>query len=173
MLTFTTMRISLKLLHMKIKGSMSTQLNKNWIKKLVSIAGVVSTAAFLSVPALALTSPISSDSDDTVNTHTEHTRSTVSSTEVLAQNNPGNEPSTPPANEPSTPSGGDRVTEPSSTPGSDRVNQSSPTPVREEVYERSTTERVNVVNQRLLTGGDSVRGVNWYCLNNPRCGSSN
>lgn len=146
---------------------MSTQLNKNWLKKLVNIAGVVSTAAFLSVPALALTSPISSGSDGAVNTHAEKTHSTVSNAEVLAQTNPGNEPSPNP--------GSDRVTEPSSTPASpesDRVNQSSPTPIREEVYERSTTERVNVINQRLLTGGDSVRGVNWYCLNNPRCDSS-
>jgi hypothetical protein len=24
---------------------------------------------------------------------------------------------------------------------------------------------------RAVTGGDSVRGINWICLNNPRCGS--
>jgi hypothetical protein len=158
---------------------MSTQLNKNLIKKLVSIAGVASASVFLSLPTLALNSVDAGVSNQSVD-------SAVSNQNLVAQGSSGsgssdmnmngnNQPSTTEgttgginrANESST-SGGSmdgttRMNESSTTGGSDRVN-----------YTSSTTRAGNRINTYAITGGDSVTGFNWVCLNNPSqsCGES-
>lgn len=158
-------------------------MNKKLLKKLVSLAGVASASAFLCVPSLALSSPNASGSNQRVNIHTEQKNSTVRSVQGLAQANPGSEPSTTGGsdrnNQPSTTGGSTN----DSTGGSDRVNQPASGSGGDRVYQRPSTDSTNQSHDyspansngggmRALTGGDSVRGIDWRCLNNPQCGRS-
>ena len=132
---------------------MNTQPKKNYLKKIVSIVGIASASVFLSFPAVALNIPSDSGSKQLANNRTYRTNFSVSSSNLLAQNNTGNQPSTT--------GGSNRTNQPSTTGGSNRVN------------DRYATGDGNRRNIRALTGGDSVRGFNWVCLNNPnpRCGT--
>lgn len=115
--------------------------NKNVLKKIISIVGIASAGVFLSFPAFALNNPDASGSKQFFNNRAYRTDLSVSSRNLLAQNNTGNQPST--------------------TGGSNRVN------------DRYANGDGNRRNMRAITGGDSVRGFNWVCLNNPnpRCGT--
>ena len=132
---------------------MNTQPKKDYLKKIVSIAGIASASVLLSFPAFALNISSDSGSKQLVNNRAYHTGFSVSSSNLLAQNNTGNQPSTT--------GGSNRTNQPSTTGGSNRVN------------DRYATGDSNRRNIRALTGGDSVRGFNWVCLNNPnpRCGT--
>jgi hypothetical protein len=68
---------------------MRTQLNKNSIKTLVSMAGVVGASVFLSLPGLALTNTNASGSNQLSDNHTYRTESNVSSRDLLAQSGSG------------------------------------------------------------------------------------
>jgi hypothetical protein len=126
---------------------------KNFLKKIISIAGIASASLLLSFPAFALNISSDSGSKQLTNNRAYHTGFSVSSSNLLAQNNTGNQPSTT--------GGSNRTNQPSTTGGSNRVN------------DRYATGDSNRRNIRALTGGDSVRGFNWVCLNNPnpRCGT--
>ncbi len=132
---------------------MNIQPKKNFLKKIVSIVGIASASVFLSFPAFTLNAPSASGSKQLANNHGYHTGFSVRSSNLLAQNNTGNQPSTT--------GGSNRTNQPSTTGGSNRVN------------DRYATGDSNRRNIRALTGGDSVRGFNWVCLNNPnpRCGT--
>lgn len=136
---------------------MTTQPNKNSIKKLISLAGVASASALLSLPALALTNSDVNSSNQLSNNYSYQSDSTG---QLLAQ----------------TPSR-TQENQPSSTGENNRRNEGS-------TNERSTNESSrsnrdfsrpadsNGSGMRALTGGDSVKGINWPCLNNPNpnCG---
>lgn len=136
---------------------MTTQPNKNSIKKLISLAGVASASALLSLPALALTNSDVNSSNQLSNNYSYQSDSTG---QLLAQ--------TPSRNQ---------ENQPSSTGEKNRTNEGSNN-------ERSTNESSrsnrdfsrpadsNGSGMRALTGGDSVKGINWPCLNNPNpnCG---
>ena len=132
---------------------MNIQPKKNFLKKIVSIVGIASASVFLSFPAFTLTNPSASGSKQLVNNRAYRTGFSVRSSNLLAQNNTGNQPSTT--------GGSNRTNQPSTAGGSNRVN------------DRYATGDSNRRNIRALTGGDSVRGFNWVCLNNPnpRCGT--
>jgi hypothetical protein len=129
---------------------MRTQLNKNSIKTLISMAGVVGASVFLSLPGLALTNTNASSSNQLSDNHTYRTESNVSSRDLLAQSGSGGGSST---------SGGSNRANQTTTSGSNRgTGMNSPA-------------NSNGGGMRAVTGGDSVRGINWICLNNPRCGN--
>lgn len=132
---------------------MNTQPKKNVLKKIISIAGIASASLLLSFPAFALNISSYSGSKQLTNNRTYRTDFSVSSSNLLAQNNTGNQPSTT--------GGSNRANQPSTTGGSNRVNDR---------YASGDSNRRNI---RAITGGDSVRGFNWVCLNNPnpRCGT--
>ena len=75
---------------------MGTQHNKNSIQKLISLAGVASASVFLSLPALSLTPPTSSLSNQPLNNQSELADSTVRTRELLAQGMSENSRSTGP-----------------------------------------------------------------------------
>ncbi|SRR4028118_45508 len=130
---------------------MRTQLKKNSIKTLVSMAGVVGASVFLSLPGLALTNTNASGSNQLSDNHTYRTESNVSSRDLLAQSG----------------SGGGSTT----TGGSNRGNQTTTTSGSKRGIDMNSPANSNGGGMRAVTGGDSVRGINWICLNNPRCGS--
>ena len=130
---------------------MSTQPNKNLMTKLVSIAGVASASLVLSLPAFAVTNTNASGSNQLSDNHTYRTESNVSSRDLLAQSGSGSGSST--------------------TGGSNRGNQTSTTSGSNGGSAMYSPANSNGGGMRAVTGGDSVRGINWICLNNPRCGS--
>jgi hypothetical protein len=154
---------------------MNTQPNENLIKKLVSLAGVASVSVFLSFPAFAITNAEASGSTQLFNNQTYNTDSTEFSKNLLAQNSGGSD-SDPddvnnPTQRPTNTDGTNNTNQPSTTGGTNNTNLPSTTSGSNRVNQTSTGEQKE--NRRLLTGGDSVRGVNWVCLNNPnpvRCG---
>jgi hypothetical protein len=75
---------------------MGTQHNKNSIQKLISLAGVASASVFLSLPALSLTPPTSSLSNQPLNNQSDLADSTVRTRELLAQGMSENSDSTTP-----------------------------------------------------------------------------
>jgi hypothetical protein len=116
---------------------MSILPKKNFMKKFVSIAGVASASVAVSFPAFALTNADASSLNQFANNQT-------SRTDLVAQQ-----------------SGSDRPT----TGGTNTTNQ--PNTNRNQTPRTSTMEENGRMNRRLLTGGDSVRGVIFRCLNNP------
>ena len=129
---------------------MSTQPNKNLMTKLVSIAGVASASVVLSLPAFALTNTNASASNQFSDYHTYRTESNVSR-DLLAQSGSGSGSST--------------------SGGSNRGNQTSTSSGSNGGSGMYSPANSNGGGMRAVTGGDSVRGINWICLNNPRCGS--
>jgi hypothetical protein len=138
---------------------MSAQLNGNLIKKLVSVVGIASVSVALSFPAFALTN------------------TDASSSNLLAQSGSGTGSSNPSSggsnqgNDTSTPSRGNTGSQPSNTGGTSSSSQQSTTSEsnRRDMYSPADSSGRGM---RALTGGDSVRGINWVCLNNPnpQCG---
>lgn len=180
---------------------MSTLPNKNLMKKLVSIAGVASATVALSFPAFAVTNADATRSNQ-FNNQAYRTDSSVSSKNLLAQSSgsePSNTDGSSPTNLPTNMDGsgtnqmptmdGSGTTQPSST-GETNINQRSTTgginntlPSNRGDSNRTTTDGTNATTgmsnqggnnrmRRLVTGGDSVRGVIYQCLNNPNpnCG---
>lgn len=136
---------------------MSTQLNKNSIKRLVSLAGVASASVLLSFPAFALSNSDSSSSSQLSNNYNYQTDSRG---QLLAQT-----PSKPQEDQPSSTGENNRTNE-RSTSDSDRHRSSRS---HRDLYRPADS---NGSGMRALTGGDSVKGINWPCLNNPNpnCG---
>lgn len=136
---------------------MTTQPNKNSIKKLVSLAGVASASALLSFPAFALTNSDVSSSNQLANNYSYRSDSTG---QLLAQT-----PSKTQENQPSSTGENNRTNERSTNERSTNENSRS----NRDLYRPADS---NGSGMRALTGGDSVKGINWPCLNNPNpnCG---
>ena len=182
---------------------MSTQPKKNLVKKFVSIAGVASASVVFSLPAFALTRTDATTSYQVNNQAYPTSSSVSnrnllaqnSGAEPSNSNMDVNSPTSLPTNtdrdginqSPSMPTmdGSGSTTQPSST-GESNINQRSTTGGINNTLPSSTTNDMNRSNQmysetqgetnkmrRLVTGGDSVRGVIFQCLNNPNpsCGS--
>ena len=145
---------------------MTTQLKKNSIKKLVSLAGVASASALLSFPAFALTNSDVSSSSQLSNNHNYRSDST---NQLLAQT-----PSNPQENQPSSTGENNQTTgENNRTTGeNNRTNERSTRENSRSNQDLSRPADSNGSGMRALTGGDSVKGINWFCLNNPNpdCG---
>lgn len=126
--------------------------SKNSLKKLISMAGVASASALFSFPAFALTNSDASISRQTFNQHNDRTDSTG---QLVAQNTPKNSDY-----------------QPSSRSDSNRANEGSTTDSSKKAHDMSRPADSNGSGMRALTGGDSVKGINWICLNNPNpsCG---
>ena len=67
---------------------MKTQLSKSVLKKMVSLAGVVSASLFLNFPAFALINSNATVSNQVFNNHNSKSDFTLRSKEVLAQSKP-------------------------------------------------------------------------------------
>ena len=146
------------------------------MKKLVSIAGVASASVVLSFPAFALTNSDASTSNQLVNNQANRIDSTAIQTNLLAQRS-GSDPSNTNTGGSSTtnqsPTTGDNINQRSTTGGVNNTDRPSTTDSRRQAASTSTMDENGMMNRRLLTGGDSVRGVIFRCLNNPNlgCGS--
>ena len=136
---------------------MTAQPNKNSIKKLISIAGIASASALLSLPAFALTNSDVTSSNQISNNYSYQSDSTG---QLLAQT-----PSRTQENQPSSTDENNRTNERSTNERS--TNESSRS--NKDLYRPADS---NGSGMRALTGGDSVKGINWPCLNNPNphCG---
>lgn len=132
---------------------MNPQWNKNLLKKIVGLAGVASASALLSFPAFALTNSDASSSKQPLNNH--NYRIDLNG-QLLAQNNPQTQ-----ENQPS-----------STTDGNNRVNEQMTKDRSDQASKEYSPADSNGRGMRALTGGDSVKGINWICLNNPNpnCG---
>lgn len=141
---------------------MTTQPNKNSIKKLVSLAGVASASALLSLPAFALTNSDVSSSNQLSNNYSYQSDSTG---QLLAQ-----APSTPQENQPSSTGENNRTNGRSTNEST--TNESTTNENSRSNRDLSRPADSNGSGMRALTGGDSVKGINWPCLNNPNpnCG---
>ena len=162
---------------------MSTQPKKNLTRKFISIAGVASATVALSFPAFALTNTDASHSNQFFNNQISRTDSTLSNKNLLAQgsgSDPSNNnttggssttnqsPSTGGSNTNQSPStGGSNINQRSTTGGVNNTDQPSTTNRSSQVGNTSTMDENGTMNRRLVTGGDSVRGVIFRCLNNP------
>ncbi|MBD0346857.1 MAG: hypothetical protein ICV63_18925 [Coleofasciculus sp. Co-bin14] len=133
---------------------MSIQPKKNFMKQFVSIAGVASASVALSLPAFALTNADAGSFNQFANNQT-------SRTDLVAQQSGSDRPTT----------GGSNTNQRSTTGGTNNTNQRNTS--TNQTPRTSTMEENGRMNRRLLTGGDSVRGVIFRCLNNPNpsCGS--
>ncbi len=133
---------------------MSIQPKKNFMKKFVSIAGVASASVVLSFPAFALTNADASSFNQFANNQT-------SRTDLVAQQSGSDRPMT----------GDSNTNQRSTTGGTNNTNQRNMS--TNQTPRTSTMEENGRMNRRLVTGGDSVRGVIFRCLNNPNptCGS--
>ncbi|HEY9596527.1 MAG TPA: hypothetical protein V6D33_02530 [Cyanophyceae cyanobacterium] len=162
-------------------------MNTQSLKKFLSLAGVATASVALSFPALAITHSNTMNSNQLSNPH------------VLAQGsndgmNPSNDPSgndmSNPGNVPNT----DRTSSPEQAPmmnnsdgNSDRmsaptsgsttggINNAEPSSTRRNLYGTSNMNNMNNDNgkiRHLITGGDSVTGTIFRCVNNPNpnCG---
>ncbi|HEY9651881.1 MAG TPA: hypothetical protein V6C95_14540 [Coleofasciculaceae cyanobacterium] len=149
-------------------------MNTQSIKKFLSLAGVATASVALSFPALAITNTNIINSNQ------------PSNPQLLAQGsmdgmNPSNDPSgddlTNPGNVPDT----DRISSPEQvdpmsepTPGSTTggINNTEPSSTRRNPYGTSTMNEDNGKTRHLITGGDSVTGTIFRCVNNPNpnCG---
>jgi hypothetical protein len=151
---------------------MSTQPKKNLTRKFISIAGVASATVALSFPAFALTNTDASHSNQFFNNQISRTDSTLSNKNLLAQgsgSDPSNNNTTGGSSttnqSPST--GGSNTNQRSTTGGVNNTDQPSTTNRSSQVGNTSTMDENGTMNRRLVTGGDSVRGVIFRCLNNP------
>ena len=116
---------------------MSTQDNKNSIKKFISLAGVAGASVFLSVPALAQTNP----------NYNTRANSNVRSTELLAQaiSDYQESPSNCGGYQGNGTTGGgyycalNRMNEPSSNGQASTMDRQSPTSSSDRMYQPSTT----------------------------------
>ena len=141
---------------------MTTQPNKNSIKKLISLAGVASASALLSLPALAITKSDVNSSNQLSNNYSYQSDSTGQLLAQTPSRNQENQPSsTGENNRRDDGSTNERSTNERSTNESSRSNK--------DLYRPADS---NGSGMRALTGGDSVKGINWPCLNNPNpnCG---
>lgn len=145
---------------------MSTQMQKNLMKKLISITGIAGAAVVLSFPAFAQINP---NSGSNIN---------QGSTTIMDPNNedinqPGNVLDT---DETSNPQqildNNNRRNQPSSLSERDNINQRFTPGVQNQTNDLAQMDNNDGINRRLLTGGDSVRGVIFRCVNNPNpnCG---
>jgi hypothetical protein len=144
---------------------MSIQPKKNFMNQFASIAGVASASVALSFPAFALTNADANSFNQFANNQT-------SRTDLVAQQSGSDRPTTggSDTNQRST-TGGTNNTDRPTTGGTNNTNQRNTS--RDQSSRTSTMEENGRMNRRLLTGGDSVRGVIFRCLNNPNtsCGS--
>ncbi len=140
---------------------MNTQPHKNSLKKLVSLAGVASASILLSFPAFALTNSNASSSNQLSNNSNYRSDSTG---QLLAQS-----PSRTQENQPSSTSGNNQTNERSNSDTNERSNNYRSNRSNRDLYRPADS---NGSGMRALTGGDSVKGINWPCLNNPNpnCG---
>lgn len=137
---------------------MSIQPKKNFMRKLVSIAGVASATVALSFPALALPNGNANSSNQRFNAQ-------ASQTDIVAQQSGSDRPNTDTNNNTNNNTDTNQRSTTGGTNNTDRrstdTNNTNPRP------DTSTMEENGRVNRRLLTGGDSVRGVIFRCLHNP------
>lgn len=132
---------------------MSIQPKKNFMKKLVSIAGVASATVALSFPALALPNGNANSSNQRFNAQT-------SQTDLVAQQSGSDRSNTDTNNT--------NINQRSTTGGINNTDRpSTDTNNTNQRPNTSTMEENGRVNRRLLTGGDSVKGVIFRCLHNP------
>lgn len=150
---------------------MNTQSKENFVKKLASIAGVASASVVLSFPAFAVTNADASSANQPLNNRTAQA-------DLVAQQS-GSSPSTPgggnnTTNQSPSMGGSNNINQRSTTGGVNNADQpstgTSTTGTTSQIVGTSTMEENGRINRRLVTGGDSVRGVIFRCLNNPNPG---
>lgn len=175
---------------------MSTRLNHNLMKKFFSIAGAATATVALSLPAFALTRTEANSSNQGLNNQTlaQDSRSvgdpsnddittpanlrqndrTSNSDQIRSQSDQSDRMEQRTSE--STREGmnnSDRMSEPAAGSTTGGINNTEPSSTRRNLYGTSEmNDNDNGRTRRLLTGGDSVRGTIFQCLNNPNtnCG---
>lgn len=178
---------------------MNTPLNKNLMKKLFSLAGVATASVALSLPAFALTQTEASSSNQRLNPQTlaqdsrsigdpsnddittpanlrnnDRTSNTEQVREEVVQSDRMNNDRMNQRSSEFAPDGmnnGDRMMEatPASTTGG--INNTEPSSTIRNLYGTSDMNDDGKI-RHLITGGDSVTGTIFRCVNNPNpnCG---